>query len=915
MADHESREIGGKPLSPSRWALLLALAPALLFLPFLARGERLLPYLPVGNVPLAAEHPDRAAVAFEHANWALADRIYPILSDQLALRAELGRGHLPTWEPNVNFGAPLFAHTLSGPLYPPNALALLAGPLDPSDSGAPLAFVSFLLAGLGLFLFLRRLALEPGAAFIGALAFQLGGFAVGHIFYFMKVDAALYLPWMLWALEGIARQKKLSGFALTLSVCLSLLAGFPPISFFCLTLAGLYALVRATPFAPWLRGTVAAATPGLLRRLWLASAVFVALGVLGAALQVVPMFEASRNSLRQDKSPEAIAEEGLPVASLLGTVVPDLTGSPTDPPATSLPVAWWLTPAEHWIRAQNANAAEWNTFVGGLVVALALVALVTVPRRAAFPAVALLGCYGFAQAWPLVRLAYHLPAYNIGAPARVLSVAWMLWPWLAALGAQALLDGRRRALATLFAGSALLALFGFAYWTRLEPEIFATRLEEILRARYPGESLERIRAAVPPELARRAGERLVGAAAHVFAAGAAGLAAAFALLSSGRPRERFGTVASLPLTVALWGGVIALGLLPVVARGFPHATTMDPRWAVPLGAVLLGTLAWRKRFQSDTAQWVPLALAILCEGLVASVGHLPGFAREHGPVFPPSPALEVLREATGDGRVVRIDTSASGADEVLGLARPNMLQVYGVGDMSTHAIFTPKTFIDLCVAVDPQMLFRNSGISRLSDPALLGHPILDLLRVTSVLSVRPLEHPRLEEVLARPGFHVYRRTAVPALARIVPRAVRAVSDEEVLERWKSGSTDPTRETLLAPEAEIGDALLETEARGNFAPGQIESIERPSKRSLRLEIWGSSGGWLVVHEQYAEGWIARVNGEPAPLVRADHACRAIPIPKGESLVELEYAPDFLGTSLAVSLASLLVAALLSTRFKI
>jgi len=878
-------------------ALLVALVPALLFAPFLLRGMWLLPYLPVGNVPLSHDRPQAATRAFRDANFALADRIYPILSDQLAIARAVASGSAPTWEPAVNLGAPLFAHTLTGPLYPPNWLSYL---VRPAAAGAPLAFLSLALAGLGIWLFLGRLGLGHAARAVGVLAYQVGGFGIANLFYFMKVDAALWLPWSLWAIEGIARGKRGGGPVLAASVALSLLAGFPPITFFCLSLAAAWALVRLTPLAAFAGPAGDAVGKGAPRRL-LACALFVALGAAGGAVQIVPMFEASRQSLRTDKTPAAIEEEALVPGTLLGTVVPDLIGAPTDPPLPSLPVAWWLTPAEHWIRAQNANPAEWNTFVGLAVVLLALVGAAAQPRRAWFPLLALVACYGFAQAWPLVRLAYRLPAYNIGAPARVLSVAWLLWPWCAALGVDALVRRLPRARPALLGLSFLATVVAFVVWTGLDPESWAAGVEAALAARYPNESIDRIREAVPPDLAVLAGRRLVGSSAQVLGAAAGCMVASLATVALARPGERFAAGAGPVKTVAFVALALAAAAAPAAARGFEHVTTAHPLLLAAIGVLALGALGPVAVRDATPGVWLPLAAVVLAEGLLGAHGHLPGYSSEEAPLFPETPAIAALRETVGDGRVLRIDTSDSGIDQVLGLARPNMLQVYDVNDMSSHTIFTPKTFIDLCVRVDPKMLVRRSGIARLSDPARLDHPILDLLRVTAVLSTEPLEHPRLERVQEFPGYHLYRRSGALPLARIVPRGVVLDSDEAVLERIGSEAFDPGRETLLAPGSDPGPPPAVGE---RFSPGQIERVSRPSRDRLRLEIWGSSGGWMVVHEQYYPGWVATVNGAPAPVLRADHALRAVRVPRGDSVVEMRYAPRSLTLSGAVSALSVL-----------
>ena len=94
---------------------------------------------------------------------------------------------------------------------------------SPDRAGVFQGLITFFLAGLGMALFLGRLGLSPGARVIGVVAYALGGWAVTHVFYFMKVDAALWLPFMLWAVEGLAQRKPWSGFCLSASIALSFL--------------------------------------------------------------------------------------------------------------------------------------------------------------------------------------------------------------------------------------------------------------------------------------------------------------------------------------------------------------------------------------------------------------------------------------------------------------------------------------------------------------------------------------------------------------------------------------------------------------------------------------------------------------------------------------------------------------------
>src|SRR5262245_32272860 len=239
----------------SRARLLAALlvAPVLLFGPMIAAGQVFLPFLPVCDEPLASENPAAAAEARRSVHAPTGDRVYPFLVDQLSARAELCAGHLPTWEPLQTLGMPLFGGNVAALGYPPNWLAFL---VPPERAAAPLALFALFLAGLGTWLFLRRIELDARAALLGALGVQLGGFGLANLHYYMKVDSALWFPWALWAVEGLARGRRWSASALVGALALSFLGGMVSIAVFVLAATGLYALVRLGPWARPARGRV-----------------------------------------------------------------------------------------------------------------------------------------------------------------------------------------------------------------------------------------------------------------------------------------------------------------------------------------------------------------------------------------------------------------------------------------------------------------------------------------------------------------------------------------------------------------------------------------------------------------------------------------------------------------------------------
>ncbi|MCZ6596590.1 MAG: hypothetical protein O7B99_03020 [Planctomycetota bacterium] len=833
-----------------RVALLLLLGPLLLIGPTLLLGERLLPLLPVTYAPLATERPEAAAEAAEDTSWAMACRVFPVLTDQLAMRAKVRAGELPTWEPLLGLGVPLAAGTVSGMSYPFNWLAYV---LPPDVAAAPLALLALFLSGTGMWLFLRRLGLAPVACAVGAVGMQMTGWGTANLFYYMKVDAALWLPWSLWAVEGLARGQRRSGLWLFGSVALSFAAGFPPIAFFGLSVTFGYTLWRMRPFEALLRVPDAhdPGDVGPIGRLATTCALLV-LGVGGGAYQLLPMFEVTRNSERQGNTPEELLDQSLPVSTALGVVVPDLFASPLDRPLDfGLPVAWWLTPADQWSKAERSTALEWNTFAGVALVLLALTALVADPRRAAFPVLLLLTTFGFVQGWPVVRWLYHVPGFDLSAPSRALAAAWTLWPWLAALGVHALLERLPRATTTLVVAGGLAAVIGFTVSETLDPVEWSRDLEDTLIERYGerfGKTVVEVRQVVPPEAARAAGRRLVGAATH---AGVVSVALVVAVLLAGSSRR----------------------------RGRPE--------------LLVG---------------LPLLLVIAGEGLQASRHHLIGRAVDAEGLFPASEAIDAVREAAGDGRVVRLDRSESGVGEVFFLAQPNLLHGYGIADLFSYSPFTPKTLLELARALDPNAPFRD-GVSRISDPRLVDHELLDLLRVTAVIAQRPLEGPRLATVLERPGFFVYHRDGALPPARIVGEGVACSNDGAALLLLASGLVQHATQVLLEPGRPAVPADL------SFEPGVIVAVERPASNRLDVSVEGGDGGILVMHEQWYPGWRATVNGEDVELERVDHVYRGVRIPPGDVVVRTWYEPSSLWLGVALTLVSCAGAALLAWRLRV
>ena len=81
---------------------------------------------------------------------------------------------------------------------------------------------------------------------------------------------------------------------------------------------------------------------------------------------------------------------------------------------------------------------------------------------------------------------------------------------------------------------------------------------------------------------------------------------------------------------------------------------------------------------------------------------------------------------------------------------------------------------------------------------------------------------------------------------------------------------------------------------------------------RVTVWVRSGapGYLVLTDPWYPGWEATVDGEPAPLYRANYLFRAVPVPAGHHEVVFTFAPPpyLLGRRVSLVALALTAAAL-------
>ncbi|MBM4422792.1 MAG: hypothetical protein FJ030_05300 [Chloroflexi bacterium] len=131
---------------------------------------------------------------------------------------------------------------------------------------------------------------------------------------------------------------------------------------------------------------------------------------------------------------------------------------------------------------------------------------------------------------------------------------------------------------------------------------------------------------------------------------------------------------------------------------------------------------------------------------------------------------------------------------------------------------------------------------------------------------------------------VYRMFEIPRRAWLVHQAQIAADRNSVFAALQTPAFDPfTTAIIRDPQFAIRNA------ERPFAAAPAPSTLEDSPGRLAFTVTADSPALLVVSEAYYPGWVATVNGQPAPALEADAFLIAIPVPAGPATIELNYRP--------------------------
>ncbi|MFN3690298.1 MAG: YfhO family protein, partial [Fimbriimonadales bacterium] len=351
-----------------------------------------------------------------------------------------------------------------------------------------------------------------------------------------------------------------------------------------------------------------------------------------------------------------------------------------------------------------------------------------------------------------------------------------------------------------------------------------------------------------------------------------------------------------------WTGLLALALL-LTELTLPQAVDRTPLWnhvvhagirdlIVAGGVFGLSFVAFRfvrptkqngKARFTESARVALLALALTLLGLTSG-SIASGYRAPRAAVFPPITELPQL--GTGE-RIAVVNTRWSLYAPPPARMPPNTPVAYRLCDVGGYDSLLPrhyKRFLDLLNGQD-------------SAPPENGN----MLFVKGLHSA--LASLRVRWVLTPEGGALLK----PAPARL--QSLEVLPDEEAV--WTRLQANPLPDAILVSGEDAQRAV-----RAHGAGTLVENITlewqeyRATRVKLRVVNPASQPAWLLITDTWYPGWQATVNGESAPLLRANGAFRAVPIPTGEATVEMRYRPRSFQLGALLSAVSLAVLGALS-----
>lgn len=357
---------------------------------------------------------------------------------------QLKQGQLPLWNPYSFAGNPHLANYQTAVFSPFTFLFFL---LPFIDAWSILILLQPLVAGLGLYLFLRTIHISSIGGLIGSISFMFCGFIVAWMPWGTLAMAIAWLPWVLLGIEKLFQQEKrrvLWSLLIAFSLVTSFFSGhFQTSSYFFLY-----------TFSYFIYKSIS--TKNKKAALWSFGSIL--LGMCVSLLQIIPSLQFYAQTFRSEIVNNL---DAIPYYYLVTIFAPDFFGNPVT--------------RNDWMNFY----AEWAGFIGIIPLTLAVSALFHWKKKSESHFFFVAGMIALLLAihTPLQNIfsQFHIPIFSTSIPSRIIVLFSFSFAVLAGFGYDLLLTQekkqtlKKKLLPFLLVGGFLLALWAALGFGKILP--------------------------------------------------------------------------------------------------------------------------------------------------------------------------------------------------------------------------------------------------------------------------------------------------------------------------------------------------------------------------------------------------------------------------------------------------------------
>lgn len=771
----------------------------------------------------------------------------------------LVNGEIPLWNPYLFAGAPFLANGQHSALYPFSVLFLV---LPLAKAYGWFALSQLWLAGLSMYIFGRILNMRRGSAALAGFVYQGAGFLVISSAVFpMIAGAVVWLPFLLGCIERVIvvssgppqsrHRAVLWVTAGAVALGFQVLAGHAEFTYYTLLIMALYAAWRLiAAIVADRRVPDRVSTESIWRRvllgpsLWLAAMVFV--GLMIAAIQLVPLFEVGQSNFREGAATfEEVRSWAFPWRNVVTFALPNFYGNPAHHGFRDAFSGQWVPVELNYYGNLNPhgpfttswglkNYVEGATYLGILPILLVILGVLAIFRRGSTFTRRI-------HTWFFLGLSIFSIAFIFGTPFY----------------------------AVLF--------YGLPFINQLHTPfrwVFPLALAVAVLAGFGADAVDESRRAADTQTARGNEQNWPVVTVLGWVAVLSGLAVLLMTIIS---RLAYSTVS--PVIERLFLG------LAQAADAFPTAAAFYSYqfWQVLIfgGFLLASGLIL---LLSRRPAWIILACGLIIADLaIASAG----FNAATDPAllaFTPE-VIQWLEEQPGPWRLTTYEPTGSGT------LNANTPWLHDLADIRGYDSIIPRQYTEYMAAIEPQNGLQYNRIQPIGALESLNSPLLDILNVKYVASATSIDLPKFRLAWEGEGVRIYENLAVAPRAYLLPETATAVVADALA---AMRDLDPRQYVVIAQaDAGLLGAINEP-APAELVPATVESYQN---NEVIVSATATSPAWLVLNDSYAPGWRAytRPSGgteddeQETTIVRVNGNFRGVELPPGDWTVRFRYSP--------------------------